>query len=517
MLCSAGLALLLFRFSAKTTHQEGSNGYAALVFDASVSDRAIGERLAGSGVGTSYLSESSQSVFLNDLAGIQQVPLDEFQDRIESCDPRHDGYAEKLEAFFVRDGQRLFFVPLPSEMSKQGTAKIQAAFAEALGDIPFTIEYLGYDRPVSFYFALFAAACALSLLLSSSPLLCVVLLPLFAGFAFAGCPGLALAALLLAMTSIIVEPVREIFGSRRYGGGQAMRAMREKLRPKRIKGAKNWRAAVKIGLFCLLLALYVFIGIAAEIPLLLEAAVFAGAFCVLLLALWAESCQGKRPDHIRFMPVAIIGAIRKGPLITLSTIPFGVASFLALVLPHALGLNPYHDPGALGDPQYLIEKSEYENHVAFQQAFSLTSLGDMHKGGAFLENMGTKFAKADYVRYYLGDDGLIAGTKDYGDAVSADFIAEAPPFPLENLMDFLGRSGHPDTGAKYLPDTNSPDTGVVPLDFGIAGIDIREMLPSLATLLPCIISLLGLGQRFRRKKIIIYNEKRNLLRRRIAA
>ena len=39
----------------------------------------------------------------------------------------------------------------------------------------------------------------------------------------------------------------------------------------------------------------------------------------------------------------------------------------------------------------------------------------------------------DYLRYYLGEDGLITGNDVY--AVSED--SETPPFPLEKLMDFL--------------------------------------------------------------------------------
>ena len=50
--------------------------------------------------------------------------------------------------------------------------------------------------------------------------------------------------------------------------------------------------------------------------------------------------------------------------------------------------------------------------------------------------------KQDYLRYYLGEDGLIAGNDAY--PFSED--NEASPFPLEKLMDFLVKYNKTETG-----------------------------------------------------------------------
>jgi hypothetical protein len=518
--CSLGLGALLFRMAAKIIPHEGSSGYAALAVDASRPDREIGELIAEllskSAMGSSYISESTQTVFLDNFGELEAVPLDKWQGRIEDFDPRHDGYAEKLEAFFVRNDKRLFFIPLLPEANKLGAQKIEAAFSEILGDTAFSIEFLGYDRPIAFYFLMFAGAVLLSVLVSKSHAVTLALAPLFTGFAFTGSIGLALSAVLLAISSVIAVPLRELFAARRYGDAEIAvwarikhsfhPVTRTKLKIKHLPSAKQFGLLLSIVLFFLLIGLYVYIGITNKVPLAFEGAVFACVCIVLSLALWAESNRGGSQDHIRFMPVPIIGSTAITPVFTRGIIPFTVAAFLALVLPDKLGLNQYRAPGYAGYPEYLIQKSDYESHLAFQTSFSFTPLG-------------AKGTDNTYVQYYLGEDGLITGTKEYDgyltgtasppdtDGVRVHSMRKKnignfdafPPFSLENLMDFLRDSGH--------NEQNIVKTGV----------ETQDLLPIALLILPCILALLNIGQRYRKKNMLVYNEKWNLFRKRIAA
>ena len=77
------------------------------------------------------------------------------------------------------------------------------------------------------------------------------------------------------------------------------------------------------------------------------------------------------------------------------------------------------------DPRYFVTPEDYNDHIDFQRSFSYRSLNDTISRDALNQE--------GYLRYYLGDDGLIAGS-----AVSSGTMAAYTlPFPLEKLMDFL--------------------------------------------------------------------------------
>jgi hypothetical protein len=104
-------------------------GFAALTLDASYPDRQIRELLAYGGVKTA-IGESSQWVFLEDFGGLEQVPLDRYWERVEPFDPRNDGYAERLQSFFVFNGERRIFIGL-----KGAPLDLEGRVQAALGDI----------------------------------------------------------------------------------------------------------------------------------------------------------------------------------------------------------------------------------------------------------------------------------------------------------------------------------------------------------------------------------------------
>jgi hypothetical protein len=519
--------MLLFKVAEKIIPHEGSNRYAVLTFDASYPDRAIGKRLSRIDLGAGYISESTQTVFLDNFGELRAIPLDDWEGRLEDFDPRHDGYADKLKSFFVRGDKRLFFIPLSVEANKLGTRTIHMAFTEVLGDIPFSVEFLGYDKPIAFYFLLFAAASLVAVLMSKSPVITLAITSLFVGFAFIGSTGLALSAIMLIISSVITAPLRALFAAGRYGDAKKtiwtrityffhpvkkitlnIKYTLPHTAAQQIASVNPLGSLVSIGLFFLFIALYVYVGIMSNVPLVFEAAVFGCVCIVLVLALWSESNKGDSQNHIRFTPVPIIGSIAKAPLFTRATIPFTLAAFLALVLPIKLGLIPYRETSDyLGD--YLIQKSDYEAHLSFQMSFSFTPLGTSSE----------KETSNKYVQYYVGDDGLITGTKEYDGMIrlleSLNYAESGeigvqekiignfndfPPFSLENLVDFLDKSRH--------NEQNIVNTG----------IDTQDMLPIMMLIVPCILALFNIGQkRYRKKNMLVYNEKWNLFRKRIAA
>jgi hypothetical protein len=300
---------------------EAAEGYAVLRVDVALSDRVIGDRLAASidnYISIDFVSESTQWVFLNDFDTILSIPFDEYQERLSASalrpDPRDDGYAARLHSFFVRNNQRLFFIPFarPSLLeeldtvwvhkTRSGSAKLEAAIAKGLDGISFSIEWLGYDREPRYLYIAFAdAACVLAFLLWRF-MLCVVRRR--AVSAPVSAPGKR------ALPRLIVASVMVLF-------------------------------AVAVALA------------ARSLPLLVER------------------------------------------------------------------LRLYHTPsGELRAD--LIDAAEYEAHIAFQTSFTLRPLGS----GVLNEK--------SYLRYDMGTDGLIAGTREQ----PASLPPEAP-FPLKKLMDFL--------------------------------------------------------------------------------
>jgi hypothetical protein len=489
VLCSLGFTVILLFAGLNTAPKKYGYEYAVLIFDATLNDRDIGEKLAKSEIGRNYISESTQTVFLNDFETIREIPLDEFQGEIENFDPRNDGYARRVNAFFVRDDRRLFFVPLSQEVNKHETAVMRADFASVLQDIPFTVEFLGYEEPVWFYAVIFCVAMLIALILTRPLWMGFLLLPLTGGFAFTGLPGLAMTAFLLAAGSIACEPLKEFFIVCLCEGN--LRRVQEWFRFPHLRGVKFFqRFPFRVILFILFVVGYFFIGIGkkSETSPMLTAGVFCCFFIVVLLI---ASTRAAMTRGRRFMPIPIIRIAGKEPLFAKNTLPFGAAAAVALFLPGALDLPSDYSIGNWGDPAYLIDESEYQKHVAFQRSFSTMRLD----GG-----------KSYYEEYYLGDDGLIAGAKPYNKEKLPEFVPKE--FFLKKLMDFLEKSGH--NGVQT-------ENG---LKVGTPTFNSEEFI-SLALLFPlCVLALLGFfrkGQGSEKKKMFMYDEKRKLFRRRIAA
>jgi hypothetical protein len=430
-------------------------GFAALRVDASWPDRHIRELLARRGL-TATIGESSQWVFLDGFGTLEQIPLDSYWDRVESFDPRNDGYAERLQSFFVFNGERRIFIDL-----KGAPLDLEGRVRAALGDIPYSFSILTPPRSPVVPIILFVLAAALTLRLSGDILAALFFLPLWAPLAALGAPGFSLIAVLAGLWGLLREPARDYYMFRRYRKAGASAA----------PSAGVWILA---GLFLAVAALLAVFG---RFPPLTVPAALVLFPLVLCFSLWTESYRGAEEGHIRFKPVQITPLARRPLSYSPVMVPFALA---ALVLPLLSMVFPAPASGISGEgarswtgwesPQGL-SADHYREHALFQQTFSYTPL---------------ESGKSPYLRYSLGDDGLIGGD------ASVPVVAEpepVPPFPLASLIDFL---------ADYAYTENSP---VSP-----RGGDVLCPLIVLGLCVPLILR----DRRWRRMrgKLSMYMEKR---------
>jgi hypothetical protein len=425
LLCGGLLYLLAFGLpeGAKPAPPRGGlgggnsrRGFAELTLDASYPDRHIRELLTKGGI-TATIGESSQWVLLNDFGELKQVPLDGYWDRLEPFDPRNDGYAERLQSFFVFNGERRIFIGL-----RESPPDLEGRVQASLGDIPHALSVPSPSRSPLATALLFIAAAALTLLLSGEIPGGLFFLPLWAPLAALGSPGFALAAVLTGLSRILREPAREYFIARRYGTARGRTLLPPGIR-------------VLAGLF---LAAAAALAVFGSLPPLAVPAALVLFPAVLCFSLWTESYRGVKEGHIRFKPVPITLPARR-PLSPVM-VPFALA---ALALPLASGPvsapdRPAGDaaPSGTGWQSPLeLNAGHYREHAAFQQAFPYAPLD---AGGA------------PYLRYALAGDGLIDGGASGEPAFEEP--AEIPPFPLDSLMDFLANYAYTDYDPVASPD-----------------------------------------------------------------
>jgi hypothetical protein len=441
-------------------------GYAVLRFDEALPDRRAGELL--SAVTEDYISESTQYVLLDDFGILREIPLDRYAELVEPFDPRNDGYAEKLRSFFVRDGGRIFFVPLtklPGGLAAGGEAAFERRVASLFAGIPFGIEYAGRGKPVLFWFLLSAAAGIGVLFLWKPRLPAAASLPVLCALSPGGPPALALGAILAGFLFLVAGPVEELFASFRYRGSDpppAGRIGRNILGPFRLR----------LALGALLLAAYGGGCVAGGVPLLLGIAVFAAALGLVILSLLAESVRGGSQDHVRFLPVIIMRPPNPVPafsrIVLVCFLAAALAAFLPLLFPD---LRPAAVP-ELFARDLLPSGEDYLRHAAFQAGFSWRPLD----GG-----------EGAYRHYTPGEDGLLSESPGEERAPPA-----IPAFPLKELADFL----------------DDPAAAPGPRLFGEGAGPLRY-LPFFIALVLSLPALRGPAWgRNKKKKMVVYPEKR---------
>jgi len=393
-----------------------------LIVDETEDDSVIQNKLSSDGLG-GFISESTQLVQIDDFGALKFISLDSFQEKIESFDPRDDGYAAKLRSFFVHEGKRFFFlIAENSAGSLPRISNLKKKFDTVLEGIPYTFSVLGQKEPVFLYYLLLAVCCVFTMFFSSNRRLFIFQFPVLIATGYAGFFSIILAAILTGIWELMREPLLELFASRRYSrklpnyAGLGFKGTIKRLKPFRL----NLLLALLFFTFLPALSFAGFIN-----PLLLLAVCASFAFMYFLSFRYEEERMRKR-SHIQFRPVLLLPYRAKTYSFFPLLLPFALLAIPALFLPRGLsGSSPV-------DAFFLINSEDYERHIAFQKSFSYRPLNQGQN--ALMQN--------DYLRYYLGEDGLIAGNAAY--AFSDD--SEATPFPLEKLMGFLVKYNKPVTG-----------------------------------------------------------------------
>jgi hypothetical protein len=453
---AAGAALFLSPPEERAPVSSGAWG--VIVTDEALPDRHIRDLLIRGGLGEP-VGESSQWVFLDNFERLEMVTLDEYTERIESFDPRDDGYAAKLRSFFVAGGKRRLFIPLAGETPERFHSRISAA----LGDISFSAHILRRGRSPLPPALVLAAAAALTLILLRGLPDGLFLLPLWVLLCREGSAGFALSAVLAALFHTLRDPVREIFISRHY------RTSRIFLRD----FVPSWVLAL------VFTAAYTLIGIAGLLPPLILLSGIGGFAVLGAVILRITLAMSLKRGHIRFVPVRISGSFPITVSLPWFILPFAAASlgifFLSLV--QNPGPDAIRTAFAEWEGTPLVSPADYREHIRFQRSFSLLPLEDGDRPAG------------SYRSYVLDGRGLIAGIDD----TAAESVPDTAPvfsggdglpsFPLAELMAFL--EGYPDTEpVRYAP---------------------RELLPSAAILALSIALFLGGWYRYRKNgKLSIY-------------
>ncbi|MDR3336740.1 MAG: hypothetical protein LBT16_05995 [Treponema sp.] len=430
-------------------------GYALLTVDEAFPGRDVLEALKSSGLANT-VCESTQWVFLDDFGELKRIPLDEYDETVEAFDPRNDGYAEKLRRFFAGDGERRFFIPFPSGLPP---SSIESRVISVL-EIPFSLDFFQIIKPPSRLWPslLFAAGILAVLLITALRPggkgmfgFLVMLLPLQAVFIFSGPGGFAFSACLFAVFENLLPPLREGFARLRYfhreeayeGEGLSSSG----LKPVFFRIFLRKQGIFKINwcmgaLFFLAACLIAFLG---SLNPLMVVLVLLSFFIILGTALRAESYLGR--FHIRFTPLPIRTPAFTAARFPRIVIPFAFASIAALFLPWVGSVSgPGHASQALSPPLLasrlpVLDSRDYEEHFAFQSSFSTRPLDGFLDEGSRPRRSGAEDERGSvpYRSYFLGEDGLIAGSREaegvYGPA------DEAPPYPLKELAAFLEGRG----------------------------------------------------------------------------
>ena len=371
--------------------------YCILTLDKEVPDRLAGELISAAGF-TTYYSESSASIYIDDFGRWKGFPLDQYRENMEPYDPRNDGYAEKLLSFFLDQGKRKFYIPL-GESVNPGSARKK--ISAALGSIPFSAEIIGRSGPVLFWFILqFAAAiCALGICRDKKRF--ALQLPVIMAFAYGGLQGIVLTAVLAGLREFLREPLTELFSRKPYG---SFRERFEAHKP------------VILWIICFFI-LYLILSVLLNIPAF---PVWVGFFCFIGMEFFSFIHEKRLVySHNFFAPVNILPFRYKSVVFHQSIAVFALSallgSLLFLIFPDN-SLNSVSQNTV--DLAIIPSEAEYWEHMEFQASFSFLPLGS---------------SEGSYLHYFLGTDGLIAGTENpivYQNA-------EIPPFPLEKLTRFL--------------------------------------------------------------------------------
>jgi hypothetical protein len=424
VICGVMIFFLCKNFAPRESVLPG-DGYAVLSVDDSEDDRFIREILERSGI-ENVISESSQSVHIHDFTSMRIVQLDIFHTEIAYFDPRDTGYAAKLKDFFVHDGSRFFFIPLDGNAGNR-TANLKRTLDTVLYGIPFSLAFRGHERPFFLYFALIALGSAFTLCFSQSRRQFSFQLPVLLAMGWGAFSAAILAALLCGIWELLREPLKELSAARRYQrssvdyAGAGFMGLVERLKPFRAN-------LFRVVLFLFLILVF---SVTGDLPPVPTVAICVSFFFLNFMSFQVEKERMKKNLHIPFTPVLLFPVRSRTFSLFPFLLPFAAVSLLVITLPRIVpGISPPDENTVLIDPRYLVSAEDFYRHMAFQHSFPYRSLN--HRIETVTDGELRPFYQDAYLRYYLGDDGLIAGSFN-----SAGSLVEGPPFPLEKLMGFL--------------------------------------------------------------------------------
>ena len=470
--------LFLYPVLLSTTSSSGENCI-ILTVDESQDDSLIRETLSSGGLGD-FISESSQFVAVDDFGSLKYIALDSFKNEIEEFDPRDDGYARKIGSFFVHEGKRFFFRLINPE-SGERAGKIKKEAGALLENIPFTFVVLGTQGFDFLYLPLLIVAFFLAVFASRYRRLFIFQFPALMIFSLYGFYSLILAAILTGIWELLREPLGELAAAFHYKrrfrdyAGAGLRGIIERLKPFRVN-------LLLVLFFLVLMAAFSFFGI---VPLIVLTVVFIIFIFLYFLSLKVETERARKNRHILFIPVLMLPRKVKTFSFFPLLLPFALISLIALFLPQTTPVlnSPI-------DPSYLISQEEYERHMAFQSSFSYRPMYNDQTSFQALN-------QTEYLRYYLGDDGLIAGSIENRDENGLSETGQS--FPLEKLMDFLIKYNKPAVGRnEIVSETVKDGKGISQVkEFLAVGIILSFCLLDL--LRPLVLS---------KKNIPVYGDKR---------
>ena len=348
----------------------GGRQYAVLSLPESYEDREAVGALSAAGI-DGVVSESTQWVYMDAFDGFERVPLDRYRDRLESFDPRDDGYANRLRTLFVSGGQRRLFVP---DASASRLKVIGALFPEGAYSLEAPAKRTGGLREL----VLGVVAILLVLLVCGVPAIFSAAAPAFASLACFGSAGLAASALLASSIRLAVDPAREALRS-----GRGTPRLRE--RPWLFDGLIP---AVLYGIGALAACIF------GDIPIFPSLLSIAAGFAALFAVIEYQEYRRGLGGHERFAPVNLVHRFTGILTASRTAVPFAAVALLSSVL-SLWGLGGTSASPVVSYTEVTIE--DYRAHLEFQRSFSLLKLGSP--------------VGASYSRYRM-EGGLVAGDSE---------------------------------------------------------------------------------------------------------
>ena len=371
--------ILWWTAAAEGLFSGSSPAVAVLTFPGDSDDRAIVSALRDGGF-SDIASESVQWVFINDFGEWERVPLDEYRDRIESFDPRNDGYAERLRSLFVDGDKRFVYVGRPASLfaDARGVAR---KFDRALGprEYELRIADTGAASPLPFVLVLAAFAFAVFFLKSAVPLVAVLAAVPLAGF---NPGGLAAAGFLCAASVMYVRAFGEWArtGSPKWPVAASCPWISDFLIP----GVLFSAAAVFVAFLGGVPAAVALLSVLSSVP-----AAAAGAACV--------SAWSRRRGHARFSPVALRRPAEAG-LAALSVLifPFAISAAMTASVELSRGFGSFSAVSAAPvRPDVQLGFEDYAVHMEKQGSFLTSRVMDVS-------------SEKRYTLFSIGSDGFSA-------------------------------------------------------------------------------------------------------------